>query len=208
MNKTYWLILLVVVGLISMTANIYSFNKLSNEESEVNKRSSMVLSEKEEEISVLKEEIETIKLESKEKNNEETETETEANTEVIDIKEISDLENAAERFIDYTFNVNEENYATVKINAENYMTDEMVETLFVSNGISEDEINLKTSVKNIEVYTANEDEGKAVVQYEINLDYGNGFKENLKPFVLLFFTTENGKLKVSELQAINEIGGI
>ena len=211
MNKKYWLILLVVAVLLSMTANVYSFNKLSNEESEINKRNGMILSKKEEEISVLKEKIETITLENEVKIKQESDSETEEKEEIseeIEVKKISDLENAAERFIDYTFNVNEENYATVKTNAENYMTDEMVETLFASDGIAEDEINLKTSVENIEVFTTNEDEGKAIVQYEINLDYGNGFKESLKPFVLLYFTSENGKLKVSELQAINDIGGI
>lgn len=211
MNKKYWLILLVIVILLSMTANVYSFNKLSNEESEVNKRNGMILTKKEEEITGLKEEIETLNSRNEEKSIEksnENVEETEPISEEVEVKEISDLENAAERFIDYTFNVNEENYATVKTNAENYMTDEMVETLFASDGISEEEINLKTSVDNIEVFTANEDEGKAIVQYEINLDYGNGFKESLKPFVLLYFTSENGKLKVSELQAINDIGGI
>ena len=88
------------------------------------------------------------------------------------------------------------------------MTEEMVGALFASDGISEDEMKLTTTVEEIEVFTANEDEGKAIVQYEINWDYGNGYTENLKPFVLLYFVSENGKLKVSEVQAINDIGGI
>ncbi|MGB6405901.1 MAG: hypothetical protein WBF39_00415 [Planococcus donghaensis] len=214
MNKKSMIIYLMILAVVSITANVYSFNKLSNEESEINKRNSLVLLQKEEELEKLKEENEILKTEKENTNikqssqsSKENETSIEG-IEVPEVKEIPELENAAERFIDYSFNVNEENYATVKNNAENYMTDDMVETLFASDGISEEDIKLKTTVEEIEVFTANEDEGKAVVQYEITLDYGNGYKENLKPFVLLHFVSENGKLKVSKLQAINDIGGI
>lgn len=207
MNKKYWLFLLAIVVVISISANVYSFNKLSNEESEINKKNILSISEKEDEIAMLNEEIELLNSKS-ETIKEDVETNEKEEDMEVEVKNISDLENAAERFIDYNFNVNEENYATVKTNADNYMTDEMVETLFTSDGITDEEINLKTSVENIEVFTTNLDEKKAIVQYEIKLDYGNGFKETLKPFVLLYFTTENEKLKVSELQAINDIGGI
>lgn len=211
MDKKSIIIILVMISVLSVSANVYSFSKLSNEESEINKRNSVVLSKKDEEISSLKEEIDILKSEKATQIIEETKIEKEdiqPISEEIEIKNASELTNAAERFIDYTFNVNEENYATVKNNAENYMTEEMVGALFASDGISEDEMKLTTTVEEIEVFTANEDEGKAIVQYEINLDYGNGYKENLKPFVLLYFVSENGKLKVSEVQAINDIGGI
>lgn len=211
MDKKSIIIILAMVAILSVSANVYSFSKLSNEESEINKRNGLVLSKKDEEISSLKEEMEILKSKKENASVEETsdkKEEIEPINEDIEVTKITELENAAERFVDYTFNVNEENYATVKNNAENYMTEEMVATLFASDGISEDEMNLTTTVEEIEVFTTDADEGKAIVQYEINLDYGNGYKENLKPFVLLYFVSENGKLKVSELQAINDIGGI
>lgn len=211
MNKKNMLILLTIITIISLSANVYSFNKLSNEESEINKRNGMILSKKDEEIKTLEDEIETLKIaneNTKEKNVIKKSDEIEVISDENEVAEITELENAAERFVDYTFNVNEENYVTVKNNAGNYMTDEMVETLFSSEGISEDEMKITTTVDDIEVFTANADEGKAIVQYEVTLDYGNGYEENLKPFVLLYFTNENGNLKVSEVQAINEVGGI
>lgn len=211
MNKKSIIVILAMIIILSLSANVYSFNKLSNEESEINKRNGLALSKKDEEISALKEEMEILKTKKETASIKETsdkKEEVEPINEEIEVVEITELENAAERFVDYTFNVNEENYATVKNNAENYMTEEMVATLFASDGISEDEMNLTTTVEEIEVFTTDADEGKAIVQYEINLDYGNGYKENLKPFVLLYFVSENGKLKVSELQAINDIGGI
>ena len=211
MNTKNMLILLSIITIISLSANVYSFNKLSNEESEINKRNGMILSKKDEEIKTLEDEIETLKSANESTNEKSIIKESDEN-EVIneenEVIEITELENAAERFVDYTFNVNEENYVTVKNNAGNYMTEEMVETLFSSEGISEDEMKLTTTVDDIEVFTANTDEGKVIVQYEVTLDYGNGYEENLKPFVLLYFTNENGKLKVSEVQAINDIGGI
>lgn len=211
MNKKNMLILLTIITIISLSANVYSFNKLSNEESEINKRNGMILSKKDEEIKKMEDEIETLKIENentKEKKVIKESDEIEVISDENEVAEITELENAAERFVDYTFNVNEENYVTVKNNAGNYMTDEMVETLFSSEGISEDEMKITTTVDDIEVFTANADEGKAIVQYEVTLDYGNGYEENLKPFVLLYFTNENGNLKVSEVQAINEVGGI
>lgn len=211
MNKKSIIVILAMIIILSLSANVYSFSKLSNEESEINKRNGLALSKKDEEISALKEEMEILKTKKETASINETsdkKEEVEPINEEIEVAEITELENAAERFVDYTFNVNEENYATVKNNAENYMTEEMVATLFASDGISEDEMNLTTTVEEIEVFKTDADEGKAIVQYEINLDYGNGYKENLKPFVLLYFVSENGKLKVSELQAINDIGGI
>lgn len=211
MNKKSIIVILAMIIILSLSANVYSFSKLSNEESEINKRNGLALSKKDEEISALKEEMEILKTKKETASIDETsdkKEEVEPINEEIEVAEITELENAAERFVDYTFNVNEENYATVKNNAENYMTEEMVATLFASDGISEDEMNLTTTVEEIEVFTTDADEGKAIVQYEINLDYGNGYKENLKPFVLLYFVSESGKLKVSELQAINDIGGI
>lgn len=211
MDKKSIIIILVMISILSVSANVYSFSKLSNEESEINKRNDLILSKKDEEISSLKKEIDILKSEKDTQIVEETNDEKEDITpinEEIEISDTSELKNAAERFIDYTFNVNEKNYATVKNNAKNYMTEEMVAALFASDGISEDEMKLTTTVEEIEVFTADEDEGKAIVQYEINLNYGNGYEENLKPFVLLYFVAENGKLKVSEVQAINDIGGI
>ena len=211
MDKKSILIFLAIIAVLSVAANVYSFGKLSNEESEINKKNGIVLSKKDEEITSLKEQIEILKSKKETfivKETSEEKEEIEQINEEIEVTKITELANAAERFIDYTFNVNEENYATVKNNAKNYMTEEMMATLFASDGISEDEMNLTTTVEEIEVFTADEDEGKAIVQYEINLDYGNGYKENLKPFVLLYFVSENGKLKVSEIQAINDIGGI
>lgn len=211
MDKKITVIMIAFLFLISVSANLYSFNKLSNEESEINKKNALVLSSKENEVNELKEQIEI--LESKEVNSkteksEEGQEGIDEVTEQLEVSNVSELENAAERFVDYSFNVNEENYALVKANADNYMTDEMVETLFSSDGISEEDMKLKTTVDQIDVFTSNVDENQAIVHYEIKLDYGNGYEENLKPFVLLHFVTENGKIKVSKLQAINDIGGI
>src|SRR3954447_10286527 len=183
---------------ISISANVYSFNKLSNKESEINKQNTVLLEKKEDEILSLKDEIFTLnnqlksQNETSENNNTGNSNETNSEDNLLPNSSMENLVNTAYRFVDYTYNVNSENYVTAKQNASNYMTDEMIETLFASDGIDDSKFNLTTKVKDIEVYVNSKDEKQAIVNYNVEMDFGNGYEEKLNQFSLLYFVEENG----------------
>jgi len=199
---------------ISVSANVYSFNKLSNKESEINKKNTVLLEKKEDEILSLKDEISTLNNQLKSQNetseNNNTGNSNESNSEANSLPNTSmeNLVNTAYRFVDYTYNVNSENYATAKQNASNYMTDELVETLFSSDGIDDSKFKLTTKVKDIEVYLNSKNDKQAIVNYNVEMDFGNGYEEKLNEFNLLYFVEEDGVYKVKKIEAINNIGGI
>lgn len=204
----------IALLIISVAANVYSFNKLSDEESEINKQNTILLEKKEEEIANLKEELfasnNQVKAQKETTDNNNTDNNKAINSSENSAANTSmeNLINSAYRFVDYTYNVNSENYATAKQNASNYMTDELVETLFSSDGIDESQFKLTTNVNDIEVYLNSQNDNQVIVNYNIEMDFGNGYKEKQNDFVLLHFVEENGLYKVKKIESINNIGGV
>lgn len=214
-NKTLFLSV-VMITIISVAANFYSFNKLNDINSKTTSDNTLLLEKKDIEIDKLQGELLSLSKENvsspvvvdskiMENKNEKNTDSSEGNTD----NKINELLNSATHFIEYTYNVTPDNYALLKQNSSEYMTNKLAESLFASNGINEDVANIKTTVNDIKVFIQSEGENEAVVYYEYDLEFiNNGYKESNSAYVNLKFIEQGNKIKVSEIEAINRIGGV
>lgn len=214
-NKTLFLSV-VMITIISVAANFYSFNKLNDNTSKTTADNTLLLEKKDTEIDKLQGEILSLRKDNvsspvvddskiTENKNEKSTDSSEGNTD----NKITELLNSATHFIEYTYNVTPDNYALLKQNSSEYMTNKLAESLFASNGINEDVANIKTTVNDIKVFVHSEGENEAVVYYEYDLEFiNNGYKESNGAYVNLKFIKQGNKIKVSEIEAINSIGGV
>ena len=208
-------VILIMVLVISMAANFFSFNKLTSAEEETNQKAKLLLEEKEQEIGKLNDEISSLNKEKQgaasNENTEKVEREVKGTTTESEAEKSGGqkgIVNSAERFIDYIYNVTPDNFSMVKQNADNYMTEEMIQTLFPSDGIDEKESDLKTSATDIKVFMEGEGNKQAVVSYNFELEFiSSGYKEQESSYVLLDFEQEGGTYKVSKLTPINSMKG-
>lgn len=208
-------VILIMVLVISLAANFFSFNKLTSAKEETNKQAKQLLEEKEQEIGKLNDEISSLEKEKKgaanNENTEKIEEEVKGTTMGNGAEqsgEQKDLLNSAERFIDYIYNVTPDNFAVVKQNADHYMTGEIIQTLFPSNGIDEKGSDLKTSATDIKVFVEGERDKQAIVSYNFELEFiSNGYKEQDSAYVLLDFEHDGESYKVSNLTPISNMKG-
>src|SRR5699024_10095682 len=168
-----FLFLVMFVLIISLTANIYSFNKLGNNNEEKNKIISDLQKENEKQKSIIskKNEIseienETSEIESGSKNNEIDNDKTQ--------QEID--ENTIKKFIEYTFNTNEDDYVTRKKLAKEYMTDELFKKEFSEDSIDNDEMKILIEVKSVEVFLGSDN--NAIAKYVIKETKAQGEYED------------------------------
>lgn len=204
-------VILIMVLVISLAANFFSFNKLTSAKEETNKQAKQLLEEKEQEIEKLNDETSFFKKEEQDASGDEKVEKVEGDvkeTATENEDEQTDLLNSAERFIDYIYNVTPENFAVVKQNAGRYMTDEMIQTLFPSDGINEKGSDLKTSATDIKVFREGEGDMQAIVSYNFELEFiSNGYKEQDSAYVQLDFEQDGGTYKVSKLTPITSMKG-
>lgn len=207
-------VLLMMVLVISLAANFFSFNKLTSAKEETNKQAKQLLEEKEQEIGKLNDEVSSLKKEKKsaasngntEKIKEIKGTATENEDEQSGKQK--NLLNSAERFIDYIYNVTPDNFAMVKQNADQYMTDEMIQTVFPSDGIDEKGSDLKTNATDIKVFVEGEGDKQAIVSYHFEMEFiSNGYKEQDSAYVLLDFEHDGGAYKISSITPISSMKG-
>lgn len=196
MNWKMILIPLLILLILSTSANVYSFKKLANGTDE----SKQLLEKKDKEIANLEEMIVSLENDFKVSEKEKITTdETQQN-----VSEESNLINTATRYLEYAFNVNPDNYVTAKNNAHNYMTDEMIDIIFVSDGVDED---FYMQIKNIKVYTTDTTNREVIAYYESEIEtYDTTYVEKNYNYVLLKFVEEDGKLKIASLIPINVTG--
>lgn len=204
-------VILIMVLVISLAANFFSFNKLTSAKEETNKQAKQLLEEKEQEIEKLNGKISFLEKEEQDAANDEKVEKGEGEmkgTATEHKDEQKNLLNSAERFIDYIYNVTPENFAVVKQNADRYMTDEMIQTLFPSDGIDEKGSDLKTSATDIKVFGEGEGDMQAIVSYNFELEFiSNGYKEQDSAYVQLDFEQDGGTYKVSKLTPISSMKG-
>lgn len=202
-------ILTLVICLISLSANIYSFKKLKNNSQEENKtveNYKRLLEKQRQEILTLNDEKKqgsSIKP-TKIKNN--TQERNDSNHTKI---KTTELENAATRFIEYAFNSSPETYSLRKKNAHNYMTDSLIKTIFTSDGIDEKSQDIETKAGKITVFSKSNDEKECIVFYNLQMEIiSSGYKEENQNYVKLKFKKVDGKLKVATIEPINVVGGV
>jgi hypothetical protein len=191
---------ILILLIISASANVYLFNKFGDETEQKNNG---LLKEKDEQIIKLQDELSKLKHTSSTENEKENETNSKVNPKNIS-SEKEHLTNTAKRYLEFAFNINPDNYVTAKQNAHNYMTDEMVEFLFASDGVDKD---FYMQIKNVKVYTTNEKKNEVITYYESEIEtYETNYVEKNYNYVLLQFKEEDGVLKISNISPINVAG--
>ena len=213
---------IILIFIISVLANIYSFNKLTkiDTNNKIVVANDSLLEDKEIVIKQLESIVSSLESElavSQKSNDDLINQVDKEPSKITGNKELTleeneknkDLLNASKRFIEYAYNVTPENYTMLKQNADKYMTENLASTLFASDGIDEAAMNIQTVVKDIKVYVESDETKEAVVHYTFDLEFlNNGYKETNDSYVLLKFKEVGGTIKVSEIKAINNIGGI
>ena len=144
------LITTLIILILSISANFYSFNKLSTQQKE------QPTAIQDDELVTQKPSTSTTKFQDVE-----TEDSTQAN-----LNDEKSLKNSAERFLDFSFNVNPDNYVSAKKNAKKYMTNELFEIIFPSDGIDPD---FKMNIDNVQIFTSDR-ENEVVAIYQSNLE--------------------------------------
>lgn len=189
-----FLFLVMFVLIISLTANIYSFNKLGNNNEEKNKIISDLQKENEKQKSIISKKNETSEIESGSKNNEIDNDKTQ--------QEID--ENTIKKFIEYTFNTNEDDYVTRKKLAKEYMTDELFKKEFSEDSIDNDEMKILIEVKSVEVFLGSDN--NAIAKYVIKETKAQGeYEDEFEKYVNI--ELKDGK--VSNIKALsNEEWGV
>ena len=199
MNWKMILVPLLILISISISANVYSFQKLANGTDENTK----LLEKKEKEIADLQEAVTSLENNSNVSESEKKEENGVQETEQIASEE-SNLVNTTKRYLEYAFNLNPDNYVTAKNNAHNYMTDEMIDIIFVSDGVDED---FYMQIKNIKVYTTDATNKEVIAYYESEIEtYDTTYVEKNYNYILLKFVEEDSTLKIASLTPINVAG--
>lgn len=178
-----------IVLVISLCANVYSFKKLaSRTDTHID-----LLEKQAQEIKELKNTISTLETVNVATENEVSNEEATSTTAQIG-NETSDLVNTTKRYLEYAFNVN----------PDNYMTGEMINIIFVSEGVDAD---FSMQIKNIKVYTTDEKTKEVIAYYESEIEtYDTTYVEKNYNYVLLKFIEENDTLKIASLTPINVAG--
>ena len=189
MNWKFFIVPVAIVLVISLCANVYSFKKLaSRTDTHID-----LLEKQAQEIKELKNTISTLETVNVATENEVSNEEATSTTAQIG-NETSDLVNTTKRYLEYAFNVN----------PDNYMTGEMINIIFVSEGVDAD---FSMQIKNIKVYTTDEKTKEVIAYYESEIEtYDTTYVEKNYNYVLLKFIEENGTLKIASLTPINVAG--
>lgn len=189
MNWKFFIVPVAIVLVISLCANVYSFKKLaSRTDTHID-----LLEKQAQEIKELKSTLSTLETVNVATENEVSNEEATSTTAQIG-NETSDLVNTTKRYLEYAFNVN----------PDNYMTDEMINIIFVSEGVDAD---FSMQIKNIKVYTTDEKTKEVIAYYESEIEtYDTTYVEKNYNYVLLKFIEENDTLKIASLTPINVAG--
>lgn len=210
-KKSLYIITLYIL-ITSLLLNVYfiiNTNKLKGKEVSNAEQSIALIDEKDKKIDELEMKL---KIETSKNKNETKEigTKKKDKEKSKNNKSNKELYNASKRFVEYVFNTDAETYSHRKKNAHNYMTDDLIDIVFASDGIAENEIGLNVKVNKIEVFLNEEqNEQKAIVYYNLTREITSiNFEEDSDNYVKLTFINENGINKVSEIEAINIRGGV
>lgn len=183
--------------MVSFLANIYSFNRLGISNEKVIADYEIVIEKKNDEIIELLTQIDS---EQTKKIDDHIVKEGSENQSPILEGEKSIL-NIAERYLEFAFNSTPENYVTRKNNAHNYMTDDMVDLIFQSDGVDED---FYMKIKNIKLYKNDDSTEEVIAYYESEIEtYETKNVEKNYNYVLLKFKEEKGITKISNIIPIN-----
>lgn len=164
-KRNGFLVMVIFFLVLSLLLNVYTLrgsDKENSGEKEKNIALNEELKSKEVEIKKYKEMNNNNSTNDDNDNNDGNNDSEQENKEVE-----NEVEKNVEKFIEYAFSNNAEDYTTRKKLAKNYMTDDLYETIFSSDGLNEEQ-KLIISVEDIEVFQSYEDDEILIVRYIIN----------------------------------------
>ncbi|MCZ2260753.1 hypothetical protein [Sporosarcina sp. G11-34] len=209
---TYFLSFILIISLI---ANVYSFAKRNDISTNLRGKVNEYESEmkvKDNEITLLNKEISNLQKKKNDISNEsESENETAENTsenEHFDVNK--EMINTANRFIEYAFDTNPETFVTRKKLAQNFMTDNLLDTLYTSDGVDDDAQKISMEVSKVVVYIDDNHNDEAIIYYVVNEEIlTSGYKETVGKYVKLKFIKDGNQIKVSNIEPLSiSDGGI
>lgn len=202
-TKKYLIYILSIILIFSLIANVYIFTKRENVNADLNNKINSYqeeLTEIKNENEVLNERLSLVQDGKSENENEETEENNESTQKDYDIK--SEVENAINRFVEYTFNTNPDNYIDKKKLAKNYMTDNLFEIIFMADGVDEGAQKVKLETGKVEIYV-NDMNNEAIVFYSLDKEIlQSGYQETVDNYIKLRIVEENNQMKISEIEPL------
>lgn len=199
-SKKAFVYFLAITLLFSLVANIYVFSKRSRVNEVLNEQLNNYIIE----INDIKEENtdlnKRILLAKNPKDLEGISEVTES--EKIEDSFINEIDSTVKRFVEYSFNTNPDNYVDRKKLANNYMTDNLFETIYTADGIEESAQKVKLETGKVEVFINNESD-EAIVFYELEKELiQSGFKETVQNYIKVEVVKEDNALKVSRIEPL------
>lgn len=204
-KRNGFLVLMSVTLAISLLANVYSFNN----KDVINQSYISSIEQLQEEVKDKEKEIKKYKNTKYDNNNDKESNEVIEDEAVISGDEElnndkNPINNSVKKFIEYAFSNDEENYATRKKLARNYMMEELYEGLFSADGLNEEQLVIKTRIEEVEVFSSYEDNEKLYVRYTINESKADDeYNETIVKHAIVKVEKENGDYKVSEINALS-----
>lgn len=199
-KRNGFLILISFILVISFLANVYSFKN----KDAVNQEYITSINELQKEIQNKNKEIDQYKKGTKDKISETKEEIVEEEKEEVIDNEKNPINNTVIKFINYAFSNDADDYVTRKSLAQNYMTEDLFDTLFSADGLNEEELIIKTRVEEVEVFLSYEDDEKLIVRYAINESKADDeYNETIVKYAIVTMEKENNEYKVSEIKAVS-----
>ncbi|MFD1926483.1 hypothetical protein ACFSFY_00150 [Sporosarcina siberiensis] len=199
-SKKSFVYFLAITLLFSLVANVYVFSKRSK----INEKLTEQLGNYVIEIKDIKEENtdlnKRILLTKNPKDLEDISEVTES--EKIEDSLINEIDSTVKRFVEYSFNTNPDNYVDRKKLANNYMTDNLFETIYTADGVEENAQKVKLETEKVEVFINNESD-EVIVFYTLEKELiQSGFKETVQNYIKVEVVKEDNVLKVSKIEPL------
>lgn len=197
MNK-YILIPMLFLFFLSITLNIYFINTDSPKIDTASVKSqTQYIEALETELNTVKETLGTVSKNT----NSKTLTST-------SLKDITEIENTAIKFIEHIYNISPENYVEVKASAREFMSKKLAETLFDAPGIDQNNIDFVTEAVDIEVFQHTKDK-QAIVRFNVySKQISNNYEKEEQQIMCLYFKRLNGRLMVEAIEPISDLGEV
>lgn len=195
---------LTIILLFSLVANVYVFSKRNK----VNENLNGKLNAYETELSDIKKKNDDLnkrlsltKTPEEKEGNQDAE-QSENGDEQMEYDLVYEIENTVNRFVEYTFNTDADNYVDRKKLAKNYMTDNLFDIIFTADGVDESAQKIKLETGRVDIFINNNSD-EVIVFYTLDKELlQSGYKETVENYIKLEVVQEDNHLKVSNIEPL------
>ena len=206
-SKKSLIYFLTIILLFSLVANVYVFSKRNKVNDNLNGK----LNAYETELSDIKKKNDDLNKrlsltktpEENEGNQENQSAEQSGNgDEQTEYDLVYEIENTVNRFVEYTFNTEADNYVDRKKLAKNYMTDNLFDIIFTADGVDESAQKIKLETGRVDIFINNNSD-EVIVFYTLDKELlQSGYKETVENYIKLEVVQEDNHLKVSNIEPL------